>query len=136
MTSDNTHDPMTLASTHDLMTLPNTEDPMTLPNTEDSMTLPNTEDPMTLTNTETADSNNTVNSDKSSRALLKRIEEQVELISLLKHEVGLKTVMSSPVLRMADDDMQTKFYTGLPSYKIFALLLNKLKIVIPLYIHV
>ena len=59
----------------------------------------------------------------------------MELISLLKHEVGLKTVMSSPALQMADDDMQTKFSTGLPSYKIFALLLSKLKTVIPLYSH-
>ena len=106
---------------------------MTSDNTEDPMTLATTEDPMTLANTETTDLNNTVNSDKSSQVLLKCIEEQVELIALLKHEVGLKTVMSSPALRMGDDDMQTKFYTGLPSYKIFTLLLDKLKTVIPLY---
>ena len=57
----------------------------------------------------------------------------MELISLLKHEARLKTVLSSLALQMAGDDVQTKFHTGLPSYKIFALLLNKLKTVVPLY---
>ena len=50
----------------------------------------------------------------------------------MKREVGLKTVTNNPALRMADDDVQTKFYTELPSYKIFTLLLEKLTVV-PLY---
>ena len=129
-TFDNIDDPVTLPSTDDPVMIPSTEDdPVTLPNTEDN--------PVTLGNTENSQktdySVNTDDSFKSTEALLKHIEKQGELISLLKHEVGLKTVMSSPALRMADDDVQTKFYTGLPSYKIFALLLDKLKTVVPLY---
>ena len=42
---------------------------------------------------------------KSVEAFQKHIEEQQELISLLKHEVGLKTVTSNPALQMADDDV-------------------------------
>lgn len=54
------------------------------------------------------------------------------LISLLKHKMALKTVMSSP---QADDDMQIMFYTELSSYKIFVPLCDKLKTGVPLYSH-
>ena len=49
----------------------------------------------------------------------------------MKREVGLKTVTNNPALWMADGDVQTKFYTELPSYKIFTLL-EKFTVV-PLY---
>ena len=136
-TIDMEDDPVTLANTeYDPVILTNAGNLVVLTNADDPVTLANAaDDPVTLANVEARQKTDSesVDSFKSVEALQKCIEEKEELISLLKHEVGLKTVTSSPALRMADDDVQTKFYTGLPSYKIFALLLEKLKTVVPLY---
>ena len=106
------------------MVLTNADDPVTLANVEDDPVTPgNAEDNLvTLANVEARKKTDfeSVDSFNSVEALQRCTKEQ----SLLKHEVRLKTVRSSPALRMADNDVQTKFYTRLSLYKIFALLLE------------
>ena len=47
------------------------------------------------------------------------INEQSSLITVLKSEYQTAISNCSPFKRLEDDDEQTRFYTGLPSYKIF-----------------
>ena len=125
-TTDMEDDPVTLVNTEydpviltNAVVLTNADDPVTLANAaDDPVTLANAEDDLvTFAKVEARQKtySESVDSFKSVEALQKHIEEQEELVSLLKHEVGLKTVKSSPALWMADDDVQTKFYTRLPS---------------------
>ena len=67
------------------------DDPVILTNADDPVTLANAEDdPVTLVNVEARQKTDSksVDSFKSVEALQNHIEEQEELISLMKHEVG------------------------------------------------
>ena len=70
------------------------------------------------------------NLDKGSGRMIE-LEEKVSkkgsLITVLKSEYQKALSNSSPFKRLEGDDEQRRFYTGLPSYKIFDFLLEKLK---------
>ena len=55
------------------------------------------------------------------------------MITVLKSEYQKALSNCSPFKRLEGDDEQTRFYTGLPSYKIFDFLLETLKSMYPTY---
>ena len=59
--------------------------------------------------------------------------KQSSLITILKSEYQKAISNCSPFKRLEGDDEQTRFYTGLPSYKIFNFLLDKLQSISPTY---
>ena len=61
------------------------------------------------------------------------ISKQGSLITILKSEYQKALSSCSPFKRLEGDNEQTRFYTGLPSYKIFEFLLEKLKPISPTY---
>ena len=68
-------------------------------------------------------------------SLEKCLDEQKELTEMVKEELQTASVLLSPSLRMKDDDEQTYFYSGLPSYSAFTTLLALLSTVLPPYEH-
>ena len=68
-------------------------------------------------------------------SLEKCLDEQKELTEMVKEKLQTASVLLSPSLRMNDDDEQTYFYSGLPSYSAFTTLLALLSTVLPPYEH-
>ena len=54
----------------------------------------------------------------------KCLDQQKELTEMVKEELRIASVSLSPSLRMKDDDEQTHYYTGLPTYAAFTTLLT------------
>ena len=65
--------------------------------------------------------------------LEEEVSKQGSLITVLQSEYQKALSNCSPFKRLERDDEQTRFYTGLPSYKIFDFLLQKLKSISPTY---
>ena len=63
---------------------------------------------------------------ESWEALLEKLREQQWLYSLVKAELNAKIIKTSPSKVLENDDEQTHFYTGLPSYSVFRTLLDLL----------
>ena len=69
---------------------------------------------------------NTDDDFESREALLQKLCEQQWLYSLVKAELDAKSIKTSPSKVLENDDKQTHFYTGLPSYSVFSTLLDLL----------
>lgn len=69
----------------------------------------------------------------SNRDLEKIILEQDVLILVLQKEYWELLKKCSPSQRLVGDDGQTRYYTGLPSYKVFEHLVDKFTLVSPTY---
>ena len=78
---------------------------------------------------------NTDDGFQTQQVLVRSIEEaREEVVHLKQQNLQLKEKLlkvTSSVRRMEDDDHQTHFYTGLPSYAVFMSLLTSLAAVIP-----
>ena len=67
--------------------------------------------------------------------LLEKLKHQQWLYSLVKAELDAKLISSSPSRMLENDDKRTHYFTGLPSYSVFATLLELLSKAIKPYLH-
>jgi len=69
------------------------------------------------------------------KSLEENLDQQKELTDMVKEELKTASKSLSPFLRMQNDDEQTNFYSGLPTYSAFMTLLALLSTVLPPYEH-
>ena len=60
------------------------------------------------------------------RGMANLIDQQDFLIKILQKQCYELLKKCSPSQRLAEDDSQTRYYTGLPSFKVFEHLLEKI----------
>lgn len=70
---------------------------------------------------------------KTKKDLENLVSQQATLIQVLQTEYWEVLKKISPSKRLAGDDEQTNYFTGLPSYKVFELLVNKFTQISPTY---
>ena len=78
---------------------------------------------------------NTEDSWVSQTELLEKLSHQQWLYSLVKAELDAKIISTSPSRMLENDDKRTHYYTGLPSYSVFATLLELLSQATKPYLH-